>query len=150
LRDILRVNFTRACNEVMKDWPSVYSRRSSKIAERSPSTDLLERVDQALQSIVVDVLGDAAPLGLAGLAHPLLGQPALGDVLDNRDEILGVSGGFPDEGAGQFDPHHRPVFAQVALLHRVGLYLPGEQAPDVAQDRVEVVGMGDVLEGEPQ
>ena len=83
-------------------------------------------------------------------AERLLGALALVDVFHNRDEVPGLPQRRSRQRDGQVDPHPRTVPADVALLHGVGLDLAGEHLPHVGEVPVEVVGVGDVLERQPQ
>ena len=86
---------------------------------------------------------------LAG-AQRLLAALPLGDVLHHGDEVPGLASRAPHERDGQVDPHRGTVPADIALLHRVVSDLAGEEPGGPAPGPLQVVGVGDVLEGPAQ
>ncbi len=98
------------------------------------------------EEVALGALGGAGFLGQFQLAgHRFAG---LGDVLDLRDEmerlVLAVAG----EGDVEVDPDDVAVLVMVALLHVVGGGAAFDEVVDVAEVGVEVLGVGEVLEGE--
>ncbi len=75
---------------------------------------------------------------------------ALADVLNHGDEVPGLARLGAHQVDRQVDPDDGAVLAEVPLLHRVGGDLAGHQLADVLQVRVQVVGVGDVLESARQ
>ena len=57
----------------------------------------------------------------------LLDSLALCDVLCDGDEVARLAQRRAHQRDRKVDPHDRAVLAKVALLSRVGLYLPGQQ-----------------------
>src|SRR5260370_32394975 len=72
---------------------------------------------------------------------------ALADVLHHRDSEVRRTLRGPRQRDGDMRPDERAILADKALLHRVLIYLAGEQALEVRVTRVEVGGVGDVLVG---
>ena len=85
-----------------------------------------------------------------GLAQRVLGAPALGDVLDLGDEVERLPGFVADERDRQQHPAVLAVGPHVALLHPVAAQLAGDDLAHQLEVGVEVVGVGDVLEGQPE
>ena len=75
-----------------------------------------------------------------------LGLSALGDILDDGNKVSGFPRVLTQQRDGQVDPHDLPVFAVVALLHRVTIRLPGQEPFNVLEIGFQVVGVGDILE----
>jgi hypothetical protein len=90
-------------------------------------------------------LFDHRPVALFALFQRIPDPLALGDVLDDNDEVLRLSRGIAPERRGQVDPNRRAVLAQVPLFHRVSRDLSGEQLVLVLEVGLQVVGVGDVL-----
>src|SRR5260370_4903101 len=78
----------------------------------------------------------------------LLQALALADVLYHRDGEVRRTLRGPHQRDGNMRPDERAILADAALVHRVLIYLAGEQVLEVLATRGEVVGVGDVLEGE--
>ena len=57
--------------------------------------------------------------------------------------------GVPHERNGQVDPHQGAILAEIALLHRVGADLFAQDPAHLVQVRLHVLGVSDVLEGQP-
>ena len=83
-----------------------------------------------------------------GLAQRVLGAAALGDVLDLRDEVERLAGVVAHERDRQQHPALLAVRAHVALLHPVAAPLARDHLAHELEVGLEVVGVGDVLEGQ--
>ncbi|HET6885495.1 MAG TPA: hypothetical protein VFH32_04665, partial [Rubrobacteraceae bacterium] len=89
----------------------IEGREPAVFGERLGDLYLLQRVDDVLEYVVVQVAGYAV---------------ALGEVLDDGDEILRTVRGVAEYRDGQVDPDDGPVLAEIALLGRVGSNLAGQ------------------------
>ena len=131
------------------------------------------RVVDALEVVDVDVQDRGAAVGPAGpLALPLelLLEPAtveqtgqrvvlgetgqlsldalsLVDVLHLRDEVERLVVHAAHERDGEHHPDRFSVGTHVPFLHLIRAHLAGQQLPGVLDIDVDIVGMGDVLEG---
>jgi hypothetical protein len=81
------------------------------------------------------------------VARGVLGPPAPRDVLDDGDEVLGGPVRVAHQGHSQVDPEDRAILVEIALLQRVARDLAVQHLAHAREIGVEVVGMGDVLEG---
>ena len=72
---------------------------------------------------------------------------ALGDVLDLGDEVQRLAFFVVHQRDAQENPHHLALLMEVALLHLVGAYLSVQHPAHLIKIRIEVVGVGYVLEG---
>ena len=105
--------------------------------------DLVADVGQEL------VLGPVRRLRrLLGLAQLRLEPLALGDVLEDRDGVGGPAGVVALEGDGLVDPDDRAIPADVPLLELVAGEPPAPQRLVPIAPRRQVLGVGDVMEGE--
>src|SRR5262245_52826742 len=68
-----------------------------------------------------------------------------GDVLDEGNEVVRCSGAGSRQRDSKINPDQSSVFADVTLLHRVGLNGPGKHLCDISEVGGQVVGMRDVL-----
>ena len=114
-----------------------------------------DRVGEALQLLVGGLeLGGAilnAPLQLlVEESNLLLGPLPLGDVGDLADEVQRETGRVAHQRDAQDDPHGAAVLMEIPLLRLVRWDLPPEEAPHLGDLGLEVVRVGDVLEGHPQ
>src|SRR5215813_1016968 len=82
-------------------------------------------------------------LALAQLLFNLL---ALGNVLDNGNEVVWRTVRLAHQGNGQVGPHDGAVLAIVAFLHREGINLSRQYPPHRSQILFQIVLMGDVDE----
>ena len=101
-----------------------------------------------------DLLAKAPAVGEAGHLvvigeedESLLELLALADVLDLGDEVEGLAVGAASQRDAEQDPDDVAVAMEVALLHLVVAQLAGEHLADVLEVEVEVLGVGDLLEG---
>src|SRR5436190_22488273 len=78
----------------------------------------------------------------------LLDPLALGDVLDLGDEVQGPTVLVAHDRDRQQDPDDRTLLGEVALLHLVRRAVAVDELVDVGEVGVEVVGVGDVREGQ--
>src|SRR5262249_51967467 len=81
------------------------------------------------------------------IAEFLFGPLARGDVFDKRDKVVRRTILPARQGTSQVDPHDGAVLEIVALLHHVILDLARQQPPRLVPIRLQVVWMGDVVEG---
>ena len=72
---------------------------------------------------------------------------ALAYVLDLGDEVQRCAFFVVHHRDVQEDPHYVALLVHVTLLGLVGAHLPGQYPAEVVQVRIEVVGVGYVLEG---
>ena len=84
---------------------------------------------------------------LAVAVQHRFGRLALLNVLDDGNEVLGGPTRVADQRDRQQYPDQRPVLAVVALLQAVGRDLARQELLDIGEVRLEIVRMGDVLEG---
>src|SRR5215207_5674241 len=84
---------------------------------------------------------------LLALPDRLLGALALGDVPYYGDHVLWSIRLISYQGDRQTDPDDRAILPYVALLYRVGLYLPVQESPHLLEIGLEVLVIGYVLEG---
>jgi hypothetical protein len=101
-----------------------------------------------LEAAAVRKARERVVLGL--VAQLLLQLAALGEVLDLADEVERPAVFVGRERDRQQRPDHAPVGVDVALVHLVGRAAAGEHVVDQREVRVEVVGVREVLEREPQ
>ncbi len=78
-----------------------------------------------------------------------LRRTPLGNVLYDGDKVIGPPVGRPGKGDRQLGPNQAPVFAVVTLLQAVAVALARQQRVDQSQVRLQIVGVTDVLEGQP-
>ena len=76
----------------------------------------------------------------------LVGVPALGDVLDLRDEVKWLARAVADERDGECGPHDGVVGPEVSLLQLVGGDLAGDEVSICSAPALQIVGMRDVVE----
>ena len=81
------------------------------------------------------------------LAQRLFCLPALGDILDEDDEILRPARLVALDGAGQIDPDRTAVPADVAFLNRVMIDPPLQQMLHLDLFGLPVIGKRDLLTG---
>src|SRR4029450_3071160 len=98
---------------------------------------LSQDVGEVLECPVMQVLRDPLAFCLPDLSESLFGTLALGDVLDNGDEVLGFTPTLPHERNGEVDPDDRAVLLYVAFLHRVGLYISDQKLVDLLEVGLE-------------
>ncbi|KAF5030364.1 hypothetical protein DSECCO2_638880 [anaerobic digester metagenome] len=127
--------------------PLFHFRRGAKHAvEQGLAGDL--GCGKVLGHVVVEVPGDAGPLGLLGLeerarqfSHVLLGLLELGDVGIGADEARHPPRGVAHGLAAHEDPAHAAVAREHALLAHVFLRVPGGPGGEFAPDPFAVLGM---------
>ncbi len=86
------------------------------------------------------------PVTHLGLAQLLLCPLPFVDILDDADEIVDGAVSFAHRGHAQSRPNDRAIFTQVALFNAVAVGFITEQASELHQIGLEVIGMGNVLE----
>jgi hypothetical protein len=80
-------------------------------------------------------------------AQQTFGLLALGDVLDDADELGSLSRFLAQQSDRGAAPHRRAVLAQVTLLERVVVDFTGPQLLDALARRIDVFGMRELEEG---
>src|SRR5215217_4963830 len=77
----------------------------------------------------------------------LLCPLALTYVLNLGDEVQRITFFVVHHRDAQEGPHYLALLVEVTLLHLVGVYLPDQHPAHLVEIRIEVVGVGYVLEG---
>src|ERR671921_768071 len=110
-------------------------------------------VERGLRVVYRVYVGDGGYLlyqsAVALLCGPdlLLCPLALTYVLDLGDEVQRLAFFVVHHRDAQEGPHHLALLVEVALLHLVGAYLSDQHPAHLVEIRIEVVGVGYVLEG---
>src|SRR5215204_3493385 len=86
-------------------------------------------------------------VALLRVPNLLLCPLALTYVLDLGDEVQRLAFFVVHHRDAQEGPHYVALLVEVALLHLVGAYLPDQHPAHLVEIRIEVVGVGYVLEG---
>ena len=81
------------------------------------------------------------------IAIVLLGRAALGDILDDGDEMAGLALLVADHGHREIAPDHRAAFLDIAFFYAVGVDLALHQLVDPRQIHSDIIGMGHLLKG---
>ena len=75
---------------------------------------------------------------------------AVGNILNNRHKIFRVTLLIKQQGNGQVDPDSGTVLAIISFVHGVSFYFPIQHLPDILEISIQVVGVGDILKGQPK
>ena len=86
----------------------------------------------------------------AGLDQGLLQALALGDVLDERDEMIRPALGIPLDRRGHGRPQARAILAEVAPVDRIGRPLAAEQPVRQLLDAGPILRVGEIHPGPPE
>ena len=108
--------------------------------------------DRALELVAkAPAVGQAGHLVVVGEKHePFLELLALADVLDLGDELDGLAARVAYQRDAQQHPDDVAVAVEVALLHLVGAALAGQHLAHVFEIEIEILRVGDLLEGHPR